>query len=139
MDLSAVGDRLRQDYANFPKQQSYDLYAEDVLFQDPLNRFHGVDRYRQMIAFIDRWFQHPHLQLHSLEQTAPDALKTRWTLSWITPLPWKPPIAISGWTDYRFNQAGQIIAHIDYWDCSRLAVLGQVFGIGTPSRSDIPT
>ncbi|MBE7386081.1 MAG: DUF2358 domain-containing protein [Leptolyngbya sp. SIO1E4] len=133
MDIEAVCDRIRQDYANFPNHQSYHLYAEDVFFQDPLNRFQGVDRYQKMIGFIARWFQVPRLDLHALEQQSERAFQTRWTLSWVAPLPWKPPMKISGRTDYGLNEAGQIISHIDYWDCSRLAVLGQVFG--WPGRS----
>jgi hypothetical protein len=129
MDIEAVCDRIRQDYAHFPQDQSYDLYAEDVYFQDPLNRFHGVERYRDMIRFIERWFQQPNLELHGLEQTADQTFQTRWTLSWITPLPWHPRISIPGWTEYRLNDDGKIISHIDYWQCSRLAVIGQVFGI----------
>lgn len=127
MDIDAVCDRIRQDYANFPDNQSYDLYATDVFFQDPLNRFKGVEQYQEMIGFIDRWFNQPILELHALEKTAEDAFQTRWTLSWITPLPWKPSISIPGWTEYRLNAAGQIVSHIDHWDCSRLDVLRQVF------------
>lgn len=130
MDIDAVCDRIRQDYANFPNDQSYDLYADDVYFQDPLNRFHGAERYRKMIGFIDHWFQEPNLELHGLEKTSERTFQTRWTLSWITPLPWKPQIAIPGWTEYRLNDEGKIVSHIDYWNCSRLAVLGQVFGFG---------
>ncbi|MEL6383488.1 MAG: DUF2358 domain-containing protein [Cyanobacteria bacterium J06626_18] len=127
MELAEICDRIRQDYATFPHHQSYDLYAENVFFQDPLNRFHGVDRYRTMIGFIDRWFQTPNLELHALETHSPDGFQTRWTLSWVTPLPWKPAMSISGWTDYRINDAGQIVSHIDYWNCSRWDVLKQVF------------
>ncbi|MGF1520888.1 MAG: DUF2358 domain-containing protein [Leptolyngbyaceae cyanobacterium] len=127
MELAEVCDRIRRDYANFPHNQSYDLYAENVFFQDPLNRFHGVDRYRKMIEFIDRWFQAPSLELHKLETHASDKFQTRWTLRWVAPLPWKPAMAISGWTDYHINEAGQIVSHIDYWNCSRWDVLKQVF------------
>ncbi|MDB9528744.1 DUF2358 domain-containing protein [Oscillatoria sp. CS-180] len=132
MDIESVCDRIRQDYASFPDNQSYDLYAEDVFFQDPLNRFKGVKRYQEMIRFIERWFEDPNLELHVLEQTAKDAFQTRWTLSWITPLPWKPYISIPGWTDYRLNSQGKITSHIDHWNCSRLDVLGQVFGLRKP-------
>ena len=128
MDITEVCDRIRQDYANFPHGQSYDLYAADVFFQDPLNRFNGVDRYREMIGFINRWFRHPRLELHSLELQSTHGFQTRWTLSWTAPFPWQPAMAISGWTDYRLNDTGQIISHIDYWNCSRWDVLKQVFG-----------
>ncbi|MEM0981144.1 MAG: DUF2358 domain-containing protein [Cyanobacteria bacterium P01_H01_bin.58] len=127
--MDAVCDRIRQDYANFPKAQSYDLYAADVYFQDPLNRFRGVERYRDMIGFIDRWFQNPKLELHSLEQVAADHLQTQWTLSWIAPFPWQPSMAISGWTDYRLDEASKVISHIDHWHCSRWSVVGQALGM----------
>ncbi len=123
-----VGDRIRQDYARFPQGQSYDLYAEDVYFEDPLNRFRGVQRYRQMIAFIQRWFQSPVLALHRLEPQDENHFQTHWTLSWVAPVPWHPALAISGWTDYRLNEQGQIVAHIDHWHCSPWAVVGQLFG-----------
>ena len=129
MNIDAVCDRIRQDYANFPDQQSYDLYATDVYFRDPLNEFNGVDRYREMIGFIARWFQQPNLELHTLEKTSDHTFQTQWTLSWITPVPWQPQISIPGWTEYRLNDAGQIVSHIDYWKCSRWNVLTQVFGM----------
>lgn len=123
-----ICDRLRQDYANFPEGQGYDLYAENVYFQDPLTRFYGVKRYQEMIGFIRRWFIRPHIELHGLERKADDWIQTRWTLRWVAPLPWKPAMAISGWSDYRLNAEGKIVSHIDYWHCSRLDVLKQVFG-----------
>ena len=126
--VQTVGDRIRQDYACFPQNQSYDLYAEDVYFEDPLNRFQGVKRYRDMIAFIQRWFQNLTLELHRLDLQGEQAFQTHWTLSWIAPFPWKPAVAISGWTDYRLNEQGQIVAHIDHWHCSRWAVVMQLFG-----------
>lgn len=128
VDINTVCDRIRQDYATFPQAQSYDLYAEDVLFQDPLNHFRGVDRYQAMIRFIERWFQAPSLTLHALEQQSATSFQTRWTLSWIAPFPWQPAMEITGWTEYRLNEAGKISAHIDYWHCSRWAVLKQALG-----------
>ena len=130
MNIDAVCDRIRQDYARFPADQSYDLYAEDVYFRDPLNEFTGVDQYQDMIGFIAKWFQQPQLDLHRLEKTGDRTFETYWTLSWITPLPWQPTVAIPGWTEYRLNDTGQIVSHVDYWNCSRWAVLGQIFGLG---------
>lgn len=129
MHVDVVCDRIRQDYANFPKAQSYELYAADVYFQDPLNRFRGVERYRDMVGFIERWFQKPKLELHALEQLAADHIQTQWTLSWIAPFPWQPSMAIAGWTDYRLDDTGKVASHIDHWHCSRWSVLGQALGI----------
>jgi hypothetical protein len=122
-------ERIRQDYQRFPHDQSYDLYAEGVYFKDPLTQFRGVDRYRQMIGFMERWFQRVQLDLHAIEQPQPDLIKTRWTLSWTAPVPWQPRMSIAGWSELRLNEAGLICAHVDHWDCSRLSVLGQLFGL----------
>ncbi len=121
MDIIQV---LKQDYQKFPVDQTYSIYAEDVYFQDPLNRFHGVERYKKMIAFIHGWFIAPKLDLYKIYQIG-DIIETEWTLSWNTPLPWKPRIAIPGWSELRLNAEGLIISHIDYWNCSRLDVLKQ--------------
>ncbi|MBF2097075.1 MAG: DUF2358 domain-containing protein [Gloeomargaritaceae cyanobacterium C42_A2020_066] len=119
-------DALRADYARFPDAPSYHLYAEDVRFEDPMNRFQGLDRYRAMIGFMTTWFRDIRLDLHSLARQD-EQITSRWTLSWQAPLPWQPRIRISGWSELHLNPAGRIDRHVDYWDCSRLDVLRQHF------------
>ena len=125
-DLETIAQQIRQDYQIFPKDQSYDLYAPDVYFKDPLNEFRGIERYQKMIGFLGKYFQDIDLQLHSLEQQA-DRLESCWTLSWTTPLPWRPRIAISGRSELLINSNGLISSHIDYWDCSIWQVVQQHF------------
>jgi hypothetical protein len=119
-------DQIRLDYQRFPHDQSYHLYAEDVYFQDPLNRFRGIDRYQRMIGFISRWFKEIDLQLHAIDYVSPTQINTRWTLSWVAPVPWQPPMSIPGRSELGLGADGTIVSHIDYWDCSRLAVLKQL-------------
>lgn len=126
MDILEI---LRQDYRNFPKSQTYSTYAEDVYFRDPMTEFRGRDRYERMIHFIQTWFLDPHLDLHQIQQNGA-AIRTDWTLSWTTPLPWKPRIAIAGWSEMTVNEQGLIASHVDYWHCSRLDVLRQHFKLG---------
>jgi Uncharacterized conserved protein (DUF2358) len=126
MDILTI---LRQDYAKFPIDQSYDIYAEDVYFQDPLSRFRGLNRYRQTIGFIEKWFEHPHLELYGIERVD-RSITTRWALSWNTPLPWKPRITITGKSELVVNESELIISHIDYWDCSPFDVVRQHFQFG---------
>lgn len=126
MDITALITTLRADYQRFPDHPTFSIYADDVYFKDPLTEFRGLERYQKMISFMQRWFQSVQLELHDL--TAHSAqITTRWTLSWITPLPWRPRIRISGRSQLWLNQAGLITAHIDYWDCSVLNVLRQHF------------
>ncbi|NJN32641.1 MAG: DUF2358 domain-containing protein [Synechococcales cyanobacterium RM1_1_8] len=122
-DLLAL---IRADYARFPADQRYDLYAEDVYFKDPMTEFRGVQRYRDMIGFIQRWFQQPQLDLHDIQQQG-DRITTRWTLAWTTPLPWRPRLAIPGWTEMQLNGEGKICSHIDHWEISRWSVVQQLW------------
>lgn len=121
-----IVELLKHDYQRFPKDQTYSLYAEDVYFKDPLNEFQGLKRYKRMIQFMDHWFIDTRMDLHQIEQLD-EQIKTHWTLRWKAPLPWKPPMAIPGWSELTVNDQGLIVAHIDYWDCSRWDVLKQIF------------
>jgi hypothetical protein len=121
MDIVEI---LKQDYQRFPANQTYSLYAQDVYFKDPLNEFCGVAKYQAMIEFIETWFIAPKMDLHDIHREG-DTIKTEWTLSWNTPIPWKPRIAIPGWSELRVNQQDIITSHIDYWKCSRLDVIKQ--------------
>ncbi|BAZ53829.1 hypothetical protein NIES4103_65130 [Nostoc sp. NIES-4103] len=123
MDIIEI---LKEDYQRFPINQTYSIYAPDVYFQDPLNKFRGVERYKQMINFIQTFFINPKMDLHDIQRLQ-DKIKTEWTLSWNTPLPWKPRISISGWSELSLNSDNLIFSHIDYWNCSRLDVLKQHF------------
>jgi len=123
---TAVVETLKADYRRFPEQQTYDLYAEDVYFKDPMNEFRGVKQYRKMIGFIARWFKQPQLELKEIKQLD-NAVTTRWTLSWTTPLPWQPRVAIPGWTEMQLNEQGKICSHIDHWDISKWAVVKQLW------------
>ncbi|HEY9808140.1 MAG TPA: DUF2358 domain-containing protein [Halomicronema sp.] len=113
MDILSV---LKEDYGRFPKNQTYSIYAKDVYFKDPLNEFQGVNRYKQMIGFIKRWFIDVRMDLYEIKQDN-EKILTRWMLSWNAPLPWKPRMEISGWSELKVVE-GLIVSHIDYWDCS---------------------
>ncbi|MBD1860985.1 MULTISPECIES: DUF2358 domain-containing protein [Trichocoleus] len=123
MDIVQV---LREDYERFPVNQTYSIYAEKVFFQDPLNRFQGVERYKQMIAFLERWFADLKMDLHDIQQNG-NSIRTEWTLKWRSPLPWQPRIAITGWSELQLDATGLIGSHVDHWHCSRWDVLRQHF------------
>ncbi|MBF2028671.1 MAG: DUF2358 domain-containing protein [Oscillatoriales cyanobacterium C42_A2020_001] len=120
---------LQADYARFPQDQTYEIYAEDVYFKDPMTQFRGRDRYQAMIVFIQTWFLNCHMDVHNIQQNG-NQIRSDWTLSWNTPLPWKPHIAIPGWSELTLNDEGLITSHVDYWHCSWLDVLKQHFSQG---------
>ncbi len=130
MDIIKI---LQEDYQRFPLNQTYSIYAKDVYFQDPLNKFSGVELYKKMIGFIKTFFINCKMDLHDIRQDG-DIIKTEWTLSWNTPLPWKPFIAIPGWSELRVNSDNLICSHVDYWNISRFDVVKQHFKFGNGNR-----
>lgn len=125
-DLIAI---LREDYARFPQDQTYDIYADEVYFKDPLNEFRGVERYRSMISFLDRFFSNIEMEVHNLIQEEA-TIKTEWTLHMTPPLPWKPRLSIPGWSELTINEQNLIVSHVDYWQISPWQVLSQNFLLG---------
>lgn len=121
MDIIEI---IRQDYARFPQEPTYSIYAENVYFQDPMTKFRGIKKYTQMINFMAKWFLDIKLELHHISREN-NAIATTWTLNWTTPLPWKPRITITGRSELLLNSEQLIISHIDYWENSRLDVAKQ--------------
>ena len=126
---TTIVETIKQDYQNFPNEQTYSIYAEDVYFEDPLNKFQGVARYQKMIGFLGRFFQNIDLELHNIDQEK-NIIKTEWTLKMTSPLPWKPRLVIPGWSELEVNQDNLIISHRDFWNIEPIKVLLQNFGIG---------
>jgi hypothetical protein len=122
-DLVAI---LREDYQRFPANQTFDIYAENVYFKDPLNEFGGVKRYRKMIGFLGSFFGNVEMELHEITRQDKQ-IKTEWTLNMTSPLPWKPRLSIPGWSELTVNNDNLIVSHIDYWHISPWNVLRQNF------------
>jgi hypothetical protein len=126
---------LQADYQRFPHHQTYTIYAADVHFKDPLTEFSGIQRYQQMIGLIEKWFLDCKMELHSIQRQE-NQIKTEWTLRWKTPLPWKPAIAIGGWSLLTLNADNLIVSHTDYWHCSPWEVLQQHFQLDQATSTD---
>lgn len=122
--MTDILEILQADYQQFPQNQTYSIYADEVYFKDPMTEFRGRDRYQQMIGFIQTWFRNTQMQVHQIQRQG-NQIRTDWTLTWTTPLPWQPRIAITGWSELTLNDAEQIVAHVDYWHCSRWDVVKQ--------------
>jgi len=131
--MNNILEIVQADYAKFPEAQTYGIYSEDVYFKDPVYNFRGIKQYQRMIGFITFWFKNLKLDLHEISRRD-NLIKTRWTMSWDAPLPWKPRISVTGWSDLTVDvfpdNSGDrelIISHIDYWDCTKFDVIKQHF------------
>ena len=116
---------IKQDYQRFPADQTYEIYEENVHFKDPVYDFYGLKKYKEMIAFIRKWFSNLKLELHDINQEE-NQINIRWTMSWNSPLPWKPFISVTGKTELKLKD-NLIIGHYDYWDCSLFDMIKQHF------------
>ena len=132
MDIIEI---LKKDYHNFPDNQTYNIYAENVYFRDPLNQFRGVKRYQKMIDFLSSFFQDIHLELHNITQKE-EKIQTEWTLNMTSPLPWKPRLSIPGWSELKLNRDNLIVSHIDYWHISPFELLQQNFFWSKPEKNE---
>ncbi len=120
---------IKQDYQNFPENQTYSIYAEDVHFKDPIYNFYGLKKYQEMIVFLKKWFKNLNLKLHEIKLDENQSqIDTRWTMSWNSPLPWQPFISVSGRSELKLKD-NLIIGHYDYWDCSLWDMIKQHFVI----------
>ena len=117
---------LKEDYQRFPENQTFEIYAEDVYFKDPLNEFRGVKKYQAMIGFLGSFFNNIEMEVHNVTQKG-TMIKTEWTLNMTSPLPWKPRLSIPGWSDLEVSDENLIISHIDRWHISPWNVLSQNF------------
>ena len=127
LSVEQVIERLQEDYQRFPEDQSYDLYASEVYFKDPMNEFRGVGQYRRMIGFIQSWFRQIEMELHDISKKDAAAIETRWTLHLTVPLPWQPRLSIPGKSELQIDQSGLIVSHVDYWNLPRWRVAMQLF------------
>jgi len=134
--MNNILETVKADYAKFPEAQTYSIYSEDVYFKDPVYSFRGIKQYQKMIGFITFWFKNLKLDLHEISRSD-NLIKTRWTMSWDAPLPWKPRISVTGWSDLTVDTSPDnssdrelIISHIDYWDCTKFDVIKQHFAKG---------
>ena len=84
------------DLAYEPK---WSLYAEDVLFQDPLTRFRGMKKYQDNIQMLkdSPLFTGGKMDLHEVTVVDDTRVDTRWTLSMtFKPFPWQPRLLFTG-------------------------------------------
>eukprot|EP00182_Erythrolobus_australicus_P000194 CAMPEP_0185841404 /NCGR_PEP_ID=MMETSP1353-20130828/17849_1 /TAXON_ID=1077150 /ORGANISM="Erythrolobus australicus, Strain CCMP3124" /LENGTH=322 /DNA_ID=CAMNT_0028540871 /DNA_START=126 /DNA_END=1091 /DNA_ORIENTATION=+ len=108
---------------------SEELYAKDILFLDPLNKFTGVEKYQKNIQFLKKSpvFDQTRIVVHSVSiyerPNVPAARRwtvcTRWTLSMrVAAAPWRPTVLFTGTSDYVLDATQNYVVceHVDKWD-----------------------
>ncbi|MDM9582457.1 MULTISPECIES: DUF2358 domain-containing protein [unclassified Nostoc] len=112
---------LKEDLPTlFEKDISYQIYTQDIYFQDPVNTFKYKFNYRIIfwtLRFHARlFFTQIHFDVHEVYQSAEDTILAKWTVRGVLRVPWKAGLLFNGYSTYKLNQDNLIYEHIDTWD-----------------------
>jgi hypothetical protein len=114
----------------FQKDLTYDIYAPDITFQDPINQFRGRKAYRLIfwaLRFHGRlFFTHLVFNVHQLHAINAYMIIAEWTVEGTLRLPWRPQIYFTGNSTYTIHQ-GLIDTHTDAWNSSPKTIFMQFF------------
>lgn len=93
-----------------------EAYEPDCTFADPFTSFKGVDRFKKNVSNLGGLLQDVKLDIYDWQE-AQNQLETKWRVSGIVQLPWKPLLAAAGGTTHVFSQeTGRVEKHIEMWD-----------------------
>ena len=121
LQVQRMVETLKEDLPTlFEKDISYNIYTQDIYFQDPVNKFKGKTNYRIIFWTLrfhgQLFFTKIYFELHEVYQTASDTIRANWTVRGILRVPWKARVFFNGYSTYKLNKDGLIYQHIDTWD-----------------------
>ena len=136
--VQRVVEILQKDLPTlFEKDISYEIYTQDIYFQDPVNKFKGKLNYRIIFWTLrfhaQLFFTEIYFDLHDVNQTNRDTIVANWTVRGVLRLPWKPRLFFNGYSHYKLNHNNLIYEHIDTWDRSPNEIYQQFFRQGEDS------
>lgn len=130
LQVERVVETLKKDLpALFEKDISYDIYTQNIYFEDPVNKFKWKINYRIIFWTLrfhsQLFFTEIFFDLHDVYQTDEDTIRANWTVRGILRLPWKARLFFNGYSTYKLNKDGLIYNHIDTWDRKPSEILKQ--------------
>jgi hypothetical protein len=133
--IQPVIETLKQDLPTlFERDISYNIYSQDIFFQDPVNKFKGKVNYRIIFWTLrfhaQLFFTEIYFDLHDVSQETEDIILAKWRVRGVLRVPWKAKILFNGYSTYKLNQDCLIYEHIDTWDRKPGEILRQFFQRG---------
>ncbi|MFH7025366.1 MAG: DUF2358 domain-containing protein [Heteroscytonema crispum UTEX LB 1556] len=130
MQVQQVIQTLKEDLPTlFEKDISYNIYTQDIYFQDPVNKFKGKINYHIIFWTLrfhaQLFFTKIFFDLHEVYQLDEDKIIAKWTVRGILRVPWKAKIFFNGYSIYKLNKDCLIYEHIDTWDRKPSEILRQ--------------
>jgi len=94
-----------------------DFYADDAWFKDPFHEVRGVDKVRAILAHSFAKLPDARFRVNGrFPGTDHDAVLL-WAMDFTMPIT-RAPTSIVGATYLRFDAAGKVTHHRDYWDAA---------------------
>ncbi len=133
--VEKVIETLQKDLPTlFEKDISYEIYTQDIYFQDPVNRFKWKFNYRIIFWTLrfhaQLFFTEIFFDLHDVNQIEEDVIRANWTVRGTLRVPWKARVFFNGDSTYKLTQEGLIYNHLDTWDRKPSEILKQFFRKG---------
>lgn len=121
LQVERVIQTLKQDLPTlFEQDISYDIYTQDIYFEDPVNKFKWKFNYKIIFWTLrfhaKLFFREIYFDLHDVYQKDQDTIIANWTVRGVLRVPWKARIFFNGYSTYKLNENGLIYEHIDTWD-----------------------
>eukprot|EP00475_Leptophrys_vorax_P038470 TRINITY_DN67960_c0_g1_i1.p1 TRINITY_DN67960_c0_g1~~TRINITY_DN67960_c0_g1_i1.p1 ORF type:complete len:422 (-),score=7.93 TRINITY_DN67960_c0_g1_i1:158-1282(-) len=99
----------------FYREMTYDIYRDDITFQDPMNTFRGMKNYRliyKALRFHGKiFFKALWLDVQRVWQPNERTIQIRWSVRGIPRLPWESQGRFDGTSEYKLDSSGKIYAH----------------------------
>ncbi|AOY78697.1 DUF2358 domain-containing protein [Moorena producens JHB] len=135
--MERVIQTLKQDLPTlFEKDISYNIYTNDIYFQDQIIRFKGKLNYPIIfwtLRFHPRlFFSTIYFDLHDISQTDEKVITGNWTVRGTLRGPWKAHVFFHGSSTYLLTKDGLISNNLDTWDRKPSEILKQFFRRGLP-------
>ncbi|KAJ6793266.1 Uncharacterized protein M6B38_111860 [Iris pallida] len=117
--VKGLVDFLYEDLPHLFDDRGIDptMYDDGVVFRDPITKHDSIAGYLFNIRLLKQLFR-PEFQLHSVRQTGPYEITTRWTMVMkFVLLPWNPELIFTGISIMGVNpQTKKFCSHMDLWD-----------------------
>lgn len=99
----------------FYRDMTYDIYRDDIAFQDPMNTFRGLGNYRlifKALRFHGKiFFRALWVDVLRVWQPNERTIQVRWSVRGIPRLPWEAQGRFDGTSEYKLDSAGKIYVH----------------------------
>jgi limonene-1,2-epoxide hydrolase len=104
--------RFDKDVPSVEELRAY--YADDMMFQDPMQKIYGLAPFREMNVRLLNKFAEMKIEMLESAQTGSNIMFT-FAMD-LRPTRRAPLLRVEGMTHVRLNQQGKIELHRDYWD-----------------------